>query len=110
MLNWTAEDIEYLSNVMLKPYTKALTEEMAEYDDKSYEMCEKMILQMADLVKVRIKELNYNETRDRMFFMTLLCNQFEFDKDVLDNVYKEYCENFDALNKHLITEEDGKDE
>ena len=38
--------------------------------------------------------------------MTLLCNQFEFDKDVLDNVYKEYCENFDALNKHLITEED----
>ena len=106
MLNWTAEDIEYLSNVMLKPYTKALTDEMAEY----YEMCEKMILQMADLVKVRIKELNYNETRDRMFFMTLLCNKFEFDKDVLDNVYKEYCENFDALNKHLITEEDGKDE
>lgn len=110
MLNWTAEDIEYLSNVMLNPYTKALTDEMAEYDDKSYEICEKMILQMADLVKVRIKELNYNETRDRMFFMTLLCNKFEFDKDVLDNVYKEYCENFDALNKHLITEEDGKDE
>lgn len=110
MLNWTEEDIEYLSNVMLKPYTKELTEEMAEYDNKSYEICEKMILQMADLVKVRIKELNYNETRDRMFFMTLLCNQFEFDKDVLDNVYKEYCENFDALNKHLITEEDGKDE
>ena len=110
MLNWTAEDIEYLSNVMLKPYTESLADEMAEYDNKSYEICEKMILQMADLVKVRIKELNYNETRDRMFFMTLLCNQFEFDKDVLDNVYKEYCENFDALNKHLITEEDGKDE
>ena len=110
MLNWAAEDIEYLSNVMLKPYTKALTEKMEEYNDKSYDICEKMILQMADLVKVRIKELNYNETRDRMFFMTLLCNQFEFDKDVLDNVYKEYCENFDALNKHLITEEDGKDE
>ena len=110
MLNWTEEDIEYLSNVMLKPYTKALTEEMSEYDDKSYDICEKTILQMADLVKVRITELNYNETRDRMFFMTLLCNQFEFDKDVLDNVYKEYCENFDALNKHLITEEDEKDE
>ena len=110
MLNWTAEDIEYLSNVMLKPYTKVLTEEMEEYDDKSYEIYKKMMLQMADLVKVRIKELNYNETRDRMFFMTLLCNKFEFDKDVLDNVYKEYCENFDALNKHLITEEDGKDE
>ena len=45
-----------------------------------------------------------------MFFMTLICNQFKFDKDVLDNVYKEYCENFDALNKHLLTEEDGKDE
>ena len=106
MLNWTEEDIEYLSNVMLKPYTEALAEQMSEYDDKSYDICEKMILQMADLVKVRIKELNYNETRDRMFFMTLLCNQFEFDKDMLDNVYKEYCENFDALNKHLITEED----
>lgn len=110
MLNWTAEDIEYLSNVMLKPYTKVLTEEMAAHDDKSYEVCKKMILQMADLVKLRIKELNYNETRDRMFFMTLLCNEFEFDKDVLDKVYKEYCENFDALNKHLITEEDGEDE
>ena len=106
MLNWTAEDIEHLSNVMLKPYTKMLTEKMAEHDDKSYEICKKM----ADLVKVRIKELNYKETRDRMFFMTLLCNEFEFDKDVLDNVYKEYCENFDALNKHLLTEEDGKDE
>lgn len=110
MLNWTAEDIEYLSNVMLKPYTKALTEEMTEHDNKSYEICKKTILQMADLVKARIKELNYNETRDRMFFMTLLCNEFEFDKDVLDNVYKEYCENFDALNRHLLTEEDGKDE
>ena len=106
MLNWTAEDIEYLSNVMLKPYTEALAEQMDEHDDMSYEVCKKMILQMADLVKVRIKELNYNETRDRMFFMTLLCNQFEVDKDMLDNVYKEYCANFDALNKHLITEED----
>lgn len=110
MLNWTAEDIEYLSNVMFKPYTEALAEQMDAHDDMYYEVCKKMILQMADLVKVRIKELNYNETRDRMFFMTLICNQFKFDKDVLDNVYKEYCENFDALNKHLLTEEDGKDE
>lgn len=110
MLNWTAEDIEYLSNVMLKPYTEMFVEQMAEHDDKSYEICKKMILQMADLVRARIKELNYNATRDRMFFMTLLCNEFKFDKDVLDNVYKEYCENFDALNRHLLTEEDGKDE
>ena len=34
------------------------------------------------------------KTRDRMFFMTLLCNEFEFDKDVLDKVYKEYCDEF----------------
>ena len=87
MLNWTEEDIEYLSNVMFKPYTEALAEQMDEHDDMSYEVCKKMILQMADLVKVRIKELNYNETRDRMFFMTLLCNQFEFDKDEIGRAH-----------------------
>lgn len=44
MLNWTAEDIEYLSNVMFKPYTEALAEQMDEHDDMSYEVCKKMIL------------------------------------------------------------------
>lgn len=105
MLDWEQEDIDYLNEVMLKPFAEVFSQELAKQDDKSFEVYKRMLTSVADSAAERIKELNYNAHRDRMFFMTLICNELKLDRESLDNLYKEYCEQFDKLNKHLLTEE-----
>lgn len=105
MLNWTQEDIDYLNEVMFNPFAKVFAQEMAKQDDKSFEVYKKMLTSVVNAISARIRKLDYNANRDRMFFMTLICNELKLDRESLDNLYKEYCEQFDKLNKHLLTEE-----
>ena len=99
MINWTAEDIEFICNNLMKPMCDGMIEAMKGSDEIKYQGLEKIFNSIID----RIKELEYQQERDRRFYKVmfseaLIRNQL-FTPSGYDEFYKTWCEEFDRLNK-----------
>jgi hypothetical protein len=105
MLNWTKEDVEFIINNILTPCITPCFEKIAEenmkLDEITTEANQKIFMMLAE----RIRELDYEKMRDRAFFLSYL-SKLDRLYDV-NKIYKEFCEEYDKHNKHLLNEGDA---
>lgn len=96
MLNWTEEDVKFITNSLLTPCLAMLVKETVKLDESTKDLLSKSI----DLVAQRIRELDYEHQRDKRFFLAYL-GKLDRLYDV-NKVYENFCEEYDKLNKHLL--------
>ena len=95
MINWTAEDIEFISSYIVMPIAK----EIMETNDKIDKAHEDSYGRLFDSIIDKLHEISYNRCRDVKFFLDLIAQQQHLDRDNLYNVYNTYCEQYDKLHK-----------
>lgn len=106
MIAWTEEDVNFITEKIVFPCFEAYTKEIAKIDDKSHEMYMKMANSITDKIAERIRKVEYNNARDRNFFLALIGNEHRISQEVMEATYDNYCDEFDKLNKHLL--DDGE--
>ena len=98
MLNWAEEDVKFVVEELIVP--------VLEEHDKIQEETDKILsdsyMKMFDMIATRIRELDYDRTRDRTFFLSYL-GKLDRIYDV-NKIYKGFCEEYDKHNKHLLEE------
>lgn len=99
MINWEEEDIKFIFENIMVPIGHELANMMEERDKIGSKSLEKVF----DAVINQIKEIRYEQERDRRFYKTmfseaLVRNQL-FTPAGYDAFYKNWCEEFDKLNK-----------
>lgn len=95
MINWTAEDIEFISNYIVMPIAK----EIMETNDKIDKSHEESYGRLFDAVIDKLNEISFNRRRDVTFFLDFIAQQQHLDRDSVYNVYNTYCEQYDKLHK-----------
>lgn len=99
MIDWTEEDIKFLCKNVMIPMGEEIAKIMEEHDKINTKSLEKVF----DIIINQIKEIRYEQERDRRFYKTmfseaLIRNQL-FTPAGYDAFYKSWCEEFDKLNK-----------
>lgn len=96
MLKWTEEDVKFVVKELLVPVLEEHDKIQDEADKILYDSYSKLF----DLMATRIRELDYDRMRDRAFFLSYL-GKLDRLYDV-NKIYKEFCEEYDKHNKHLL--------
>lgn len=99
MIKWTEEDIKFVIDELIVPVFKQYIEVQQETDGMIHESYMKTLDKMA----TRIREIDYERTRDRVFFMSYI-GRLDRLHDV-KKVYKDFCDEYDKHNKHLLNVE-----
>ena len=95
MINWTEEDIKFLCENVMAPLGHELANMMEEHDKISSKSLEKVF----DALIGQIKEIRYEQERDRRFYRAVFTQVFGKSEVAYDEFYKDWCEEFDKLNK-----------
>ena len=102
MINWTEEDVKFITKAIVLPCFESFLGEQLKLDEQSIEMYMKMIDSVSDKISERIREVEYDRYRDRSFFMSFLSQMHGISLDTMTENYNSYCNEYDKLNKHLL--------
>jgi hypothetical protein len=99
MVNWTKEDVEFITNSIVMPcmmeYNKEVVEKIFEtHLDSEQEVLEAQIDAM--------NKVNYTLQKEIMFLRHLVRKLYSMNNmsdETLDRWYQDYCDKFDELNK-----------
>ncbi len=99
MINWTEEDVEYICTNILQPVLDVVIQGVADEQGKLDKITDKMLRSIGDA----IHDIRYEQERDRRFykamFTQLLLKNTMLTPTAYDEFYKNWCEEFDKLNK-----------
>ena len=95
MINWTEEDVEYICTNILQPVLEVTIKGIAEEQGKLDDITDRMISSIGNA----ISEIKYEMVRDRRFILGFLSEYTHIKKDVIYDLYKSWCAEFDRLNK-----------
>ena len=95
MINWTAEDIGFISNYIVMPIAKEIMETNDKIDKSHEESYGRLFYAVID----KLNEISFNRRRDVTFFLDFIAQQQHLDRDSVYNVYNTYCEQYDKLHK-----------
>lgn len=99
MINWTEEDVEYICTNILQPVLEVTIKGIAEEQEKSDEITDRVLHSISSA----IHDIRYEQERDRRFykamFTQLLLNNTMLTSAAYDEFYKNWCNEFDKLNK-----------
>lgn len=73
--------------------------EVKEDEHKSIEL---IVQSITDVLTKRMNEIEYNQIRDRKFFIRNLCSDGYFTVTELTSYYNNWCAEFDKLNKGVL--------
>lgn len=104
MINWTEEDVKFITETMILPCIEQLVKQNTEIDNLSHETYQKIF----KLIVKRTREIDYEIQRDRSCFLSFLGLMHHYSQDEMNRAYKKYCEEFDQLNKHMLEDSDEK--
>ena len=99
MTNLTEEDVRFICENLIAP----LSEEIANVMDRRDELSAESLGRVFDAVADQLRLIRYEQERDRRFYKAmytqLLFKNTAVTPDAYDNCYKNWCEEFDKLNK-----------
>ena len=99
MINWTEEDVEYICTNILQPVLEVTIKGIANEQIKLDEITDRILDSIGDA----IHEIRYEQERDRRFykamFTQLLLKNTMLTPAAYDEFYKNWCNEFDKLNK-----------
>lgn len=99
MINWTQEDIEFISMNIVAPALVETIKGVAKEQEKLDEITDRILKSIGNA----IREIRYEQERDRRFhkamFSDMVLRNTLFTPDNYDDFYKKWCEKFDELNK-----------
>lgn len=99
MINWTAEDVEYICTNILQPAFEVTIKGISEEQGKLEAITDRLLDSIGDT----ICDIRYKQERDRRFykamFTQLLLKNTMLTPAAYDEFYKSWCEEFDRLNK-----------
>lgn len=99
MINWTEEDVSFITENILLPVFKVHIEKTAKEIDKLFEVNDKVDAQLRDSILMLHDELEYRRRRDVTFFLEMLCQANHLDKPATYELYNKFCEDYDETNK-----------
>lgn len=99
MINWTEEDVEYICTNILQLVLEVTIKGVANEQAKLDEVTDRILDSIGDA----IHEIRYEQERDRRFykamFTQLLLKNTMLTPAAYDEFYKNWCNEFDKLNK-----------
>lgn len=99
MTNLTEEDVKFICGYLLTPLSEEVANAMESYDKTNAEVLE----HLCDGFLKQIEKIRYEQERDRRFYKELFIRLFKtnglFHSVSYDELYKDWCEEFDRLNK-----------
>ena len=99
MTNLTEEDVKFICEFLLAPLSKEVANAIENYDKANAAVLESLL---DGLIK-QIKEIRYEQERDRRFYKELFTRLFKTNGLLhsvsYDGLYKDWCTEFDKLNK-----------
>ena len=99
MINWTEEDVEYICTNILQPVLEATIQGIADEQAKLEAITDRVFDSIGDA----ICDIRYKQERDRIFykamFTQLLLKNTMLTPAAYDEFYKNWCAEFDRLNK-----------
>lgn len=101
MINWTEEDITFICKNLLTPMSEEIIKVFNERDKLESKAVDKVFSVITD----QFKEIRYEQERDRRFFLQLYSKHAYINYEKMQDVYKNWCEEFDKLNKDKFFKE-----
>ena len=95
MINWTEEDVEYICTNILRPVLEETVKGIAAEQGKLDDITDMTISKICDA----ISDIRYEMMRDGRFFLGFIAEYTHMNKDALYDGYRQWCEEFDRLNK-----------
>lgn len=102
MINWTEEDVEFITNNIIAPCFKVYMEKDLEFRDKYHDSYERLF----KLLSSEIAKNAYEASKNRSFFLAFLGQKHGYTLEQMRETYNKYCEEYDRLNKHLLDDKD----
>lgn len=99
MTNLTEEDVKFICEFLLAPLSAEVADAIENYDKTNAEVLERL----CDGLIKQIEKIRYEQERDRRFYKELLTRLFRanglFYSVSYDDLYKDWCAEFDKLHK-----------
>lgn len=106
MIKWTEEDIEFICQNIVLPAIMEAAKTISENEEKLQETQHESYSKIFKVIIDRLNKISYEQERDRKFYKMVfselvLKNQLNTPTRY-DAFYKNWCEEFDNLNKEKI--------
>ena len=105
MINWTEEDVAFICKNIVLPAIMEATKAISDNEEKLQEISQESYKKIFTVITDRLNQLDYEQERDRRFFLQLYSQHAYINYEKMQDVYKNWCEEFDKLNKDKFFKE-----